>query len=178
MNEQSTRYLHRLTTALADAPADLREEIVTGVREGLAGLDDGQTAARIAELGDPAAIAAEALGGLPAAPERPRSSGFYVGLTVALLVCGGYILPVVGWIAALLLIVGSSAWTTREKKIGIGASVASAFAALVLLFTLRGEEAGPAGLALFLLVPLVGNLVVGFWLGLKSRTRVSAASAP
>jgi hypothetical protein len=123
------------------------------------------------------AKAAEPVGGTAGQAAQPRSSNFYVGLTVALLVCGGYIVPVVGWLAALLLIVGSSAWTTREKKTGIVASVACAFVALVLLFTLRGEQTGAAGFALFLLVPLVGNLVVGFYLGLKSRTRVSAANA-
>lgn len=186
MNEESTRYLQRLDAALTDAPADLREEIVTGVREGLAGLDHGETAARIAELGDPAAIAAEAMaaeGTGAAGPAAPvvapaRSSTVYVGVTVALLVCGGYIVPVVGWLAALLLVAGSSAWTVREKKIGIVASVLCAIAAIVLLFTLRSDVAGPAGFALFLLVPLVGNLVVGFYLGLKSRTRIISASAP
>jgi len=187
MNEESTRYLQRLDAALTDAPADLREEIVTGVREGLAGLDHDETAARIAELGDPAAIAAEAMAaegtGTAAGPAAPvvapaRSSTVYVGATVALLVCGGYIVPVVGWLAALLLVAGSSAWTVREKKIGIVASVLCAIAAIVLLFTLRSDVAGPAGFALFLLVPLVGNLVVGFYLGLKSRTRIISASAP
>jgi len=175
MNDESARYLDRLSVALTDAPAPLREEIVAGVREELVGLDAAQASARIAELGDPLQIAAEALDGLPAAAPGPRSSPVYVGVTVALLVVGGYLLPVVGWLAGILLVVGSTAWTSREKKTAIAASVASAVVALALLFALRGGQAGEAGFVLFLVVPLVGNLVAGFYLGLKSR--VSGGSA-
>lgn len=176
MNDESTRYLDRLSVALTDAPAPLREEIVAGVREELVGLDAAQASARIAELGDPLQIAAEALDGLPAAAAPgPRSSPVYVGVTVALLVVGGYVLPVVGWLAGILLVVGSTAWTSREKKTAIAASVASAVVALALLFALRGGQAGEAGFVLFLVVPLVGNLVAGFYLGLKSRVTGGSA---
>jgi uncharacterized membrane protein len=69
MNSSSpavTSYIDRLESALAPAPADLRSEIVSGVREELDGLEPDAAATRIGELGDPALIAAEAMAGLPA----------------------------------------------------------------------------------------------------------------
>jgi hypothetical protein len=168
----ATRYLERLRLALADAPAELRDDIVSGISEELVGLDDAAAGARIAELGDPAAIASEALAGVPARPAK-RSSA-YLAITVALLVVGGYIFPGIGWIAALILVGIGSAWTPGEKKRAIWASVAAAVVALALIFLLRGEETGILALILFFVVPFVTNVVVGIWLSLKWRASAGA----
>lgn len=166
MNSSSpavTTYLTRLESALAPAPADLRAEIVSGVREELDGLDADEAAARIAELGDPALIAAEAIGGLPApAPAKP--SPVYLGFTLALLVVGGYLLPFVGWLAGLALIIGSPVWTRRVTRIAVSISAGAAVAALVALLVLRGESYGEVGFVLFLLVPFVVNLGLAYFL--------------
>ena len=169
-----TSYLDRLESALAQAPADLRAEIVSGVREELDGLEPDAAAARIGELGDPARIAAEALDGLPAAPApaAPRPSSVYLGFTVALLVVGGYLLPVAGWLAALVLIVGSPVWSTREKRIAVTTSIVAALPALALLVLLRGSELGLVGLVLFLAVPFVVNLGLAYFLAARWRVAV------
>jgi len=170
-SNRAVRYLERLTAALADAPSDLREDVVSGVGEELAGLDEVSADARILELGDPALIASEALRGLPASatpPSRGRS-GAYLSLTVALLVVGGYVLPGIGWIAALVLVGGSAVWTRREKTIAIAASVAVAVLGLALLVAFRGPELGVLALVCLLAVPFVGNVVIGIYLSLKWR---------
>jgi hypothetical protein len=95
-------------------------------------------------------------------PARPSS--VYLGFTVVLLVVGGYLLPVVGWLAGLALVIGSPVWRKRDKKIVVGASLAAAIAALALIFLLRGSELGTLGLVLFLGVPFVVNLGLAYYL--------------
>jgi len=159
-----TTYLNRLESALAPAPAELRAEIVSGVREELDGLDAHAAAARIAELGDPALIAAEAIAGLPAPAAATTPSSVYLGFTLALLVVGGYLLPFVGWLAGLALIIGSSVWTRRVKKIAVSLSAGAAVVALAALLILRGQSYGGVGLVLFLFVPFVVNLGLAYFL--------------
>ena len=169
-----TSYLNRLESALAQAPAELRTEIVSGVREELDGLEREEAAARIEELGDPALIAAEAIDGLPA-PAAARPSPVYLGFTVALLVVGGYLLPFVGWLAGLALIIGSSVWSRRVKKIAVSLSASAAVVALAALLILRGQSLGTVGLVLFLVVPFVVNLGLAYFLASRwtSAARVS-----
>ena len=166
MNSSSpvvTTYLTRLESALAPAPADLRAEIVSGVREELDGLDADAAAARIGELGDPALIAAEAIDGLPA-PAAAKPSSVYLGFTLALLVVGGYLLPFVGWLAGLALIIGSPVWTRRVKRIAVSISASAAVVALAALLILRGQSYGTVGFVLFLFVPFVVNLGLAYFL--------------
>jgi hypothetical protein len=152
-------YLDRLAAALADAPAGLRDDIVTGIREELVGLDDTATALRIAALGDPARIAAEALDQLPAASPRPPVA--YLIVTVALIVIGGWLIPVLGWIAGLVMAVGSPEWSPRDKRIAVGIAVGSAALATLLLFLLRGAEWGLLALVLFGAISFIGNAAAG-----------------
>ena len=159
-----TSYLKRLESALAQAPADLRTEIVAGVREELDGLESDAAAERIRELGDPATIAAEALEGVPAEAVAAKPSSVYLGFTLALLVVGGYLLPVVGWLLGLALVIASPVWSRREKRITVGGSLAAAVAALALLFLLRGPDLGTLGLVLFVGVPFVANLALAYYI--------------
>ena len=64
-------------------------------------------------LGDPTEIAAEARERFGIHPARV---GFMEVL--ALLPIGGVVLPIVGWIAGVILLWVSPAWTTRDKVIG------------------------------------------------------------
>ena len=56
----SRRYLDELESALAAAPAALRADILADIADELNGLDEDASRARIAALGDPRAIAADA----------------------------------------------------------------------------------------------------------------------
>src|SRR5215216_378845 len=64
--------------------------------------------------GDPEDIAAEARERLGI---RPKGSGWDVVALIMLLV-GGVILPVIGWIIGVVLLWVSETWTTREKLVG------------------------------------------------------------
>jgi hypothetical protein len=157
-----TGYLDRLRSALAPAPADLRDEIVAGVREELTGLDDAAASARIAQLGDPALIAAEALEGLPAPKgKRPLT---YLLFTVGLLVIGGYVIPVIGWLIGLVLVIGSNVWTKHEKTVAVAVSAGASALALVLLFAFRGPELGVWALAVAAVLSVGANLFASWYL--------------
>jgi len=123
-------YLLALSDALAGESAQVRGDIVAGVREELEGLDAEQTAAKIAELGSPAFIAASAREeqapvrvepivqppeiGAPLPTAEPR----WVSLVAAVLVMlGGVVLPVVGWVAGIVVMWTSKAWMRRQKLV-------------------------------------------------------------
>jgi uncharacterized membrane protein len=69
----TTAYLAELDTELDHLPADLRRDIVAGIREELLGLDASAAAGRIQGLGDPSFIAAEARAAAPV--HDPHESG-------------------------------------------------------------------------------------------------------
>lgn len=163
-----TRYLDRLSIALAAAPVELRDEIMSGIGEELAGLNDEAAASRIEQLGDPAVIAAEALGGVvtdtetaPTAP--PKSSGYLIA-TVLLLVVGGYVVAGIGWVVGIALVFASSVWSLREKRIAVGTSIGAVLLATALLFLLRGSEVGLMGFIAFWAIPFLTNFYLGVYL--------------
>jgi len=123
-------YLLALSDALAGESAQVRGDIVAGVREELEGLDAEQTAAKIAELGSPAFIAASAREeqapvrvepivqppeiGAPLPTAEPR----WLSLVAAVLVMlGGVVLPVIGWVAGIVVMWTSKAWMRRQKLV-------------------------------------------------------------
>jgi len=172
-----TAYLERLELALAPAPAALGNDIFTGIREELLDLDEATAIERTRELGDPSLIAAEALAGIaqPAGVTPAPKSGAYLGLTLALLVVGGYIIPVLGWIAALVLIGMSPVWSRTQKLRAIGASVAGGVVAFAILLALRGPDLGHWGFIVFLGLPLVVNIVIAYVLNAQWRASAPAA---
>lgn len=112
-------YLDRLDSALADLPRGRRREVVEEIAEHIAAARAEAAVQSQAELrtvldriGDPEEIAAAALDRPPA-----RRTWVEVGALVLLLV-GGVVLPVVGWLAGVVLLWISTVWTTREKVIG------------------------------------------------------------
>jgi uncharacterized membrane protein len=115
-------YLERLNRELAGFPRARRRELVDEISghiaEARADLETENEAAirtLLDRLGDPADIAAEA--GEPSAPTRARGSGWDV-VALILLLIGGVIFPVVGWIIGVVILWASATWTTREKLIG------------------------------------------------------------
>lgn len=112
-------YLQRLDTATALLPLDEREEVREGIRghliEALADAkSDADVRNTLTTLGDPYAIV-----GLPPAPPPPPSGrGVIEVLAVILLLVGAFIVPVVGWVAGVVLLWTSKAWTAGQKLLG------------------------------------------------------------
>lgn len=158
-------YLSELSRLLEGAPD--RELIVDGVAQhvedalGDAPADDERVQAVLEELGDPAAIAAEAASGAVVGqpPFLQRRSGAV--LTVALLTLGGLVIPVAGWIVGLGLLWFSKGWNAVDKLVGTFAPfvLAAAFIGVATLFggnfthlaVLLGLLLGAIAAAVFLL---------------------------
>lgn len=114
-------YLRRLNRELAGFPRgrrrELVEEISGHIAEARAGLEQqGEADIRtlLDRIGEPEDIAAEAR---ERSGARPRRSGWDV-VALILLLIGGIVLPVIGWLVGVVLLWASEAWTAREKLIG------------------------------------------------------------
>lgn len=149
-------YLARLDHAMRGLPHGVASEIRGGIVEELEGLDADETAARIARLGDPVAIAREAQdevpGGptivvappvaAPPAPARPTTSTRGFAITAALtLSFGGIAVPVVGWFVGAVLVSLSTLWKTWEKVVAIVVPFVVGALSLLLLMTMAGFSA-------------------------------------
>jgi len=123
-------YLDQLEAELADFSSARRRELVQEIAEHIAEARTSLEVESEAEirnlldrLGDPAEIAAEARG--PEQPAEPaptvvverRTSGLDIA-ALALLLVGGLVLPVVGWIVGVVLLWISSTWTIGQKILG------------------------------------------------------------
>jgi hypothetical protein len=96
-------YLGRLDRELRDLPRTRRRELVEEI------------SGHIAEArADPEEIAAEARGRVEV---EPRGSALDI-VALVLLLIGGVVLPVVGWVIGVVLLWISETWTTTEKVIG------------------------------------------------------------
>ncbi|WP_417505851.1 HAAS signaling domain-containing protein [Microbacterium sp.] len=127
-------YLARLDEAMRGLPHGVASDIRGGIVEELQGLDAADTAARIARLGDPVAIAREAQDEVPAnpaivvaapvaAPPAPRppatsTRGFAIAAALTLSF-GGFLVPVLGWFVGAVLVSISTLWKTWEKVVAI-----------------------------------------------------------
>lgn len=117
MVDTTAAYLNDLARAARDLPRDVAESMVSGVREELTGLSDSAARERMGELGDPEFIAASARAELPLAAPTAESSRYSL-VTVLLLAFGGVVVPLVGWVAGVVLLMASRVWTRRDKLIG------------------------------------------------------------
>jgi hypothetical protein len=126
-------YLRRLRAAASGLPADRRaelvEEITSHVAEaragaGTAGAGPASVRNILDRLGDPAEIvraAADALPGNPAATASADGRGRAGGLEIAaviLLLVGGIVVPIAGWLVGVVLLWASPRWRTRDKLLG------------------------------------------------------------
>lgn len=122
------RYLKHLRIELADLPRarqrELEQEIAEHIAEARAELpseSEAEIRNLLDRIGDPADIAAEARDRVDvptrAVPE-PAKSRTHEVIALVLLLVGGLILPVVGWIIGVVLLWTSTVWTTGEKILG------------------------------------------------------------
>ncbi|MGN7977760.1 HAAS signaling domain-containing protein [Microbacterium sp. 22195] len=162
MMTDTSDYLARLDAALRDVPHGIAAEIRAGITEELSTLDPDAAEARIAQLGDPAVIAREAMdagGFVPPAPavaaaQAPaadqvsvpatRTRGFAIAAALTLSF-GGFVIPFAGWVVGAVLVALSSLWRTWEKVVAIvvplvlgGFSVLSS----LTMWTTSGEATG------------------------------------
>ncbi|PPF66636.1 hypothetical protein C5E16_10970 [Clavibacter michiganensis] len=185
-------YLARLDDALREVPFGTAREIRAGIEEELASLAPADCRQRIAELGPPSAIAAEAADGSPLDPvPTVPTSGYgrsrgYVVLTAVTIGIGGVVVPVFGWIVGLVLLWTGQLWTRLERAIVTLAPVLATLIAVgIWWFVQRDATAEPApargsgfyapevptpaigGLApwwTLLIGAAIGNVVVGLYL--------------
>ena len=115
-------YLKQLDLELADLPRLRRREIVEEISEHIAEAltaspSQGETEVRalLDRLGDPAEIAGEARERFGVQPRKPRA---LETATLILLLVGGVVLPLIGWLIGVVLLWLSDAWNRRDKLIG------------------------------------------------------------
>ena len=114
-------YLKRLDAELRDLPRARRHELVeeisahiTEARADLETEDEAAIRSLLDRLGEPEDIAVEARARVAVAP---RGSGLDI-VALVLLLIGGVVLPVIGWVIGVVLLWISETWTTTEKVIG------------------------------------------------------------
>ncbi|PZQ88323.1 MAG: hypothetical protein DI534_12785 [Leifsonia xyli] len=130
-------YLAELERQLADVEPGVRDELVEGIREELAGLDETDAAARLRALGDPAFVAASARAeaAAPKPTQQPKQdAAWYSVVTVLLGSIGGFVVPFLGWVVGLVMLWMAASWRLHHKVVGTVLTIA-----------------GPAGLMLVLL---------------------------
>lgn len=115
-------YLKQLDSELADLPRLRRREIVEEISEHIAEAltaspSQGEAEVRtlLDRLGDPAEIAGEARERFGVQPRKARALEI---ATLILLLVGGVVLPVIGWLIGVVLLWVSDAWNSRDKLIG------------------------------------------------------------
>jgi hypothetical protein len=150
----AAEYLDRLREAARRLPRARRDELVDEIRSHLleslaADAGEAQVRSVLDRLGDPAEIVA-AEQPLETVPADARGTREWAA--IILLLAGGFVF-LVGWIAGLVLLWGSRAWTTAEKVVGTlvipGGLVTGVWALVVLgarsgtLRTCYGYANGP-----------------------------------
>jgi uncharacterized membrane protein len=115
-------YLDTLDAELVGLPRvgrrEVLDEIEGHIRESLAEVDpDDEAGARnvLDRIGEPSEIAAEARDRFGI--KRPETTWREIGALI-LLSPAGLIVPVLGWLAGVILLWVSDAWDTREKLFG------------------------------------------------------------
>ena len=81
-----------------------------------------------------------------------------------LLILGWYMPPVLGWLAALVVILSEDRWSRRDRMVAIGWSVGGVAVAVATLFAVRGGPAATAGIVAVFAVPGLVNLFVADFL--------------
>ncbi|HEY2056885.1 MAG TPA: hypothetical protein VGH57_00830 [Amycolatopsis sp.] len=182
-------YLDRLRRAAAGLAPATRAELLDDIAAHLAetagpGADEARTRQVLDELGTPEEIAAAAAaetgvpasglaGGLAAAPARAGGGelAYDVG-TVVVLLLAGFVVPVLGWIAGVVMLWNGPRWTTREKWAGTLLWPAAILVAGALLL-LGHALAGGVGPMVFLLGGLIelAGLVTAFTILLRAAAR-------
>lgn len=115
-------YLDQLRRAGAGLPPATRAELLDDIGAHLTdmiGPGAGESRVRqvLDELGTPAEIVAAAAAE-SGTPDRTSGDRFYDVATVLLLLLGNVVVPVLAWIAGVVMLWNGPRWTTRQKWIG------------------------------------------------------------
>ena len=115
----AAEYLQRLRRAGRGLPPGRLRELLAEIEGHLSeaidpSASDAQALTVLDKLGDPEAIIAAET---PQPDEPPGRRGTKEWAAIVLLLVGGFILAI-GWVAGLVLLWSSRAWTTRDKWIG------------------------------------------------------------
>ncbi|MFD5213228.1 HAAS signaling domain-containing protein [Microbacterium sp. NPDC058345] len=155
----AAEYLTRLDAALRDVPHGIASDIRAGIAEELSSLESDAAQARIAQLGDPEQIAREVMDAagqatpvaVPGsqAPRVPltRTRGFAIAAAITL-GAGGFVVPIVGWFAGVVMVLMSAMWRTWEKLVAVllpFVTIALVIAASVLSAAVAAESGGGSG---------------------------------
>jgi uncharacterized membrane protein len=120
-------YLHRLRLAARSLPRLQRRELLADIRAHIdAALADLTSAAGatseadvrnvLDDLGPPEVIVGAAVGSGPEGG-GPHVRGLRDISTIVLLLVGGVVLPVIGWLIGVVLLWTSTSWTTARKLV-------------------------------------------------------------
>lgn len=143
------KYLKHLDVELDDLPRARRREIVDEIsghiaeaRADLGAETEADVRNILDDLGDPAEIAVEARERFGVQREK---SGFRETATLIMLLVGGLVLPLIGWLVGVMLLWSSSVWNTRDKLIGTLVVPGGLGLSLFLFFTLGSSSGGGSG---------------------------------
>jgi uncharacterized membrane protein len=161
-------YLDRLRRASVDLPAGSRAELIEDISAHLAEKVDtaaGEAQVRrvFDELGTPEeiAVAAAAESGTHSSVRSGGQLAYDVA-TVLVLLLGGFVMPVLGWIAGAVMLWNGPRWGIRHKWMGTLIWPVAIAVALVAL-TADHRASGHLGLVVLTgLTVVVIGLVVGF----------------
>jgi uncharacterized membrane protein len=182
-----SRYFKELEEALRGIPASRRREIVDEIREHVSEArsaleTETESAVRnvLDRLGEPSEIAAEARERLGVAP--PQSGTPWLEVIALILM----LIPVVGWLAGLVLMWFSRVWTTRDKVIGTLFGPATVFmlgGAISMTSSAQsggggpGSETGLGPLEIFTIgVLIVSPIVTLIYLGTRLWARSNTST--
>jgi uncharacterized membrane protein len=142
-------YVKELDSELADLPRMRRREIVEEISEHIAEAraaspshDEADVRTLLDRLGDPAEIAAEARERFGVQPRKSRALEI---AALVLLLLGGVVLPVIGWLIGVVLLWVSDAWDRRDKLIGTLVVPGGLLLPLALLTVAVSAEGGSCG---------------------------------
>jgi hypothetical protein len=174
------QYLHRLHRATADLPESIRVELTGDIEAHLAdtlGTNPNEATTRqvLDELGSPDEIAASAAteSGVSGTGHAQRGTGavVYDVAAVLVLLAGGFVVPVAGWIAGVVMLWSGPRWQARHKWTGTllwPAAIAVGGLALLADHAAHGHAAPVVIIAA--LVVLAG-LIAGFAYLIRAATR-------
>lgn len=121
-------YLSRLRSAAGSLPTGQRQELVGEIEAHIAeasgrrGYAESDVRNVLDRLGPPEEIVAAAGGGVTTAAPPPayerRGTPLLEIAALILLLVGGLVVPVVGWLAGVALLWSSRIWTVRDKLLG------------------------------------------------------------
>jgi hypothetical protein len=116
-------YLKELDRSLAGLPSARRKEIVADIEEHIdlqlselgPAPSDGQVRDLLNRVGHPDELAADARDRFEVPAPQPRWTDY---LALVLLPIGGLLVPLVGWLAGVVLLWSSRVWSNRDKLLG------------------------------------------------------------